>query len=496
MTKKIFLLIILFITSIVSAQLTGSYYNPKDDQFRLLGLKRAKEQYESAKSEFDRQKDLMSKNLISLREFENAKNVFTDAEVNYHQALLAVLFEQQYVSVVNAVKYQQENGQKHVRLTLANSSGGSGEFKKLLNIDDKLFNSLQPDVINNVYVSLLNNENAIISQPYEAKINALRFGKPVQLDFTLLQDLDEVTVNLIYGNGTQRAPKIYLQKDQSVNKVIFQSEQFSQVVELGGSATFNMTLELFSGLNNTYKLDVINLPKEINRYFVDPSTSARLSQFKFTESSQTRRAGLQVYLPDRPTQDVLMDRPISFFAVAVPYDKLKEFTNLKNEDVTPELLDELEIGYLKLEIVPKGIGELTVKAPQLFFSELAGKTIEVPFDILNEGSRRLDNVEFEINLPLNWTRTIIPEVVSTLDIREEKRVILQIHIPEDATVGKYEIRLRTNSLSDDQLVRAEDKSITVEVREEANIFATIVVVILILALVAGIVIFGIKLSKK
>jgi hypothetical protein len=114
-------------------------------------------------------------------------------------------------------------------------------------VEDELFRSLQPDVTHNIYVSLLNADNAIVSQPYEAKIDLLRFGEPQKLDFTLLQDLDAVTVFLIYGNGNQRSMKIFLQKDASVNRVLVQSEQFSQEVDLGEAASFDLTLELFSG---------------------------------------------------------------------------------------------------------------------------------------------------------------------------------------------------------------------------------------------------------
>ncbi len=496
MTKSIFLFLFFLSISFVYPQGVGSYYNPKDDQYRLLGLKRAKELFESAQAEFKRQQELLHKNLISEQQFEKARNLFTDAEVNYHQALLAVLFEQQYVSVIEAVKYRAGDGKKHVRVKLANTSSGSGEYQKLLNIDDELFKSLQPETVNNVYVSLLNDGNAIISQPYEAKIDQLNAGSPVTLDFVLLQDLDAVTVNIIYGNGTQRAPKVFLQKDQSENKVIFQSEQFSQEVELGNSATYNLSLELFSGQTNTYKLEVVNLPKVINRYFVDASSSARLSQFKFTESTQTRRAGLQIFLPDRPTEDVLMDQTIPFFVVAVPIEKLKEFNKIKDGAVTETSLNDMDLGYFQLELVTRGTGELLVKAPQLYFSELPGTTVEVPLDVVNEGSRRLDNVEFEIDLPLNWTKSISPEIVSTLDIREDKRVILKINVPENVSMGKYEIRLRTNSLSDDQLVKAEDKMITIEVLQEANVLGTVFIVVLILGLVLGIVVFGIKIAKK
>jgi len=93
---------------------------------------------------------------------------------------------------------------------------------------------------------LYNNEGAIISQPYERKIESLKAGEPRVIEFGLLQDLDVLTVNIIYGNGSSRTLKIFLQKDNTANRVLVQSQQFSQEAELGKSATFDLTLELFS----------------------------------------------------------------------------------------------------------------------------------------------------------------------------------------------------------------------------------------------------------
>ena len=106
---------------------------------------------------------------MSEADYDKIKGSYSDAEVNYQQSLLAVLFEQQFVSVERAIKYQARDGKKHVRLRVANTSGGSEEYRKLVNIDDALFRSLQPDIINNIYISLTNNDNSIISLPYEAK---------------------------------------------------------------------------------------------------------------------------------------------------------------------------------------------------------------------------------------------------------------------------------------------------------------------------------------
>lgn len=471
-------------------------YNQRDDQYRLLGLKRAKEAYEYARAEYEQKQKLFEKNLISKLELDRSRNLFADAEVNYQQSLLAVLFEKQYVAVAKAVKYQNKDGRKHVRLRLENTSGGGADFKKLINLDDELFRSLQPDVVNDVYISLLNDANAIISQPYEAKIEQLRYGEPVEIDFALLQDLDAVMVNIVYGNGSQRSPKIYLQKDASVNRVLVQSEQFSQEADLGGSATFDLTLELFSGTTNIFKLEVVNLPPQINRSFSDPVSRARLSQFKFTGSTNTRRAALQIFLPDRPTPEVTIDKPIPFYVLVIPNDQDETLGEVRTKQWTPEEIAVLNVGYVRLELLPRGVGKLLVRALQLFYSIKPSEAVAANLEVVNEGTRRMDNVAIEVDPPLNWSKQIEPPLIQSLDIAEEKRVQFKFTPPNDVSAGRYEFRIRTTALSEDKPITGEDKTVTVEVQSEANIWGMAFIITSILAVVAGIVIFGIRLSRK
>ncbi|MFQ5568709.1 MAG: NEW3 domain-containing protein [Rhodothermales bacterium] len=475
---------------------SGTFFNQRDDAYPLLGLKRAKEAYETSRAEYERQKELFDKQLISRQALENAFRSFSDAEVNYQQSLLSVLFEQQYVVVSRAVKFQGRGGRKRVRLTLKNSTGGTAEFQKLIGIEDELFRSLQPDRIDNIYISLLNDDNAIISQPYEQKIDVLTVGEPVTVDFGLLQDLDAVTVSLLYGNGTQQSRKIFLEKDASVNIAAIQAEQFSQEVDLGGSTDYAMTLELFSGVSNTFKLEVVNLPSEITSYFLDPGTSNRLSQFQFTEGVNTREAALRVFLPERPTGEVNMDEAIPFYAVAIPRERVDEIGTLRDRTLTQSEIEALNVGYVRLELVPRGIGEILVRAPQLFHTIKPDETVDVNVEIVNEGTRRLDNVRIEADLPLNWTDVIEPDVVEKLDINEEQRVQLRFTPPEDIAPGRYEIRIRTTSLSDNQPIEGEDKTVTIEVEQKANVLGTFFLIFVIVGLVVGIVVFGIRLSRR
>lgn len=499
-TMKSFVVLFILATAILPTKPTRGQiapnFNQRDDTYPLLGLKRAKEAYETAKSEFERSKELHDKNLISSVEFEQAKNMLANAEVNYHQSLLAVLFEKQYVSVSSAVKYHASEGSRHVRLTVNNTSGGTAEFQKLLNIEDELFKSLQPDVINNVYISLLNDSQTIISQPYEAKIDVLRWGKPEKVDFKLLEDLDAVTVSIIYGNGTQRMMKIFLQKDASVDKVAVQSEQFSQEIELGKSATFDLSLELFSGANNTYSLLVLNLPEQVGRFFKDPSGNARLSSVKFTESSHTKKAALEISLPERPTKEVLMDNPIAFFVAVAPRGILDKFDMPGEKNWGEEDLKKLDVGYVRLEMIPRGKGRLLVRTPQLYQSIKPGESARMYIEVVNEGSHRLDNIVIGADLPFDWRKNMSDEVISSLGIGEETRVELEFSPPADIAVGKYDIRLKISAVSNNRPVLSEDKTFTVEIQASANIFGTALLTILIVGLVGGIVVLGARLSKK
>ena len=489
------LILLVGLCSTVSAQAYNPF-NQRDDQYRLLGLKRAKEAHDIARTDLERNRELFENGHISSTALEQSRRVFSEAEVNYQQSLLAVLFEEQYISVVEAIKYQATDGSKHVRLSLANTSGGTEEFRKLINIDDALFRSLQPDVTHNVYVSLLNDSNTIISRPYEAKISELRYGEPQQLDFTLLQDLDVLTVFLIYGNGNQRSMKIFLEKDASENRVLVQSEQFSQEVELGESASFDLTLELFGGLSNTFSLEVVNLPPTMNRYFESQGGDVRLSQVKFTEGSRTKRASLEVSLPDRPNDEVVMDQTIAFYVLVMPREKVKQIPDLRSRRWTEEELQQLDVGFVRLELIPRGKGKLLVRSPQLFHSILPDEVVDMSVDILNEGSHRLDNIEVKAYLPLGWTRKISPVSVPTLAISEEARIGLKFTPPEDISPGKYEVRLRTTATSNNQPVSGTEKTVTIEVRSETNVLGTLAIVLLVIGLIGGIVGYGIRLSRR
>ena len=147
-------------------------------------------------------------------------------------------------------------------------------------------------------------------------------------------------------------------------------------------------------------------------------------------------------------------------------------------------------------MIPRGIGKLVLKTPQLY-SEFNGTgSVEFTMQVINEGTRRLDNIEFELDVPYEWEKRLEPNIIPNLGIREETTIKLYLTPPSDVSVGRYETRMRSTSLSDNQPINAEDKSFTVQVVAQANMLGTSIILFLIIGLISGIVFFGIKLSRK
>lgn len=468
------------------------FYNPNDERFKSLYLEKVQSDYRVQKEEFARQQQLYEKGLISDKEFNESEARFKNAQITYQQAILSLAFEQPHITIDKAIKYQSKDGKKRVRLTLRNTTGGLIEGRKI-ELED--FEGIRTDQISNVYVSLLNDQNSIVSQPYEAKIPRMPYNEPIPVDFLLLQDLDNVIVKSIYGDKSEEK-KIYLQKDESANKVLITSEQFSQEADLGTRANYDLTLELFSSTANVYKLDVFNLPRQVAYDFVEAQTGARLSQVKFSQDVNTRKLALAIYLPDRyDSTSFVIDRPMIFLAAAIPQPQINEVAD-KERKYSPAEFDRLGISYVRLELVPRGVGRIQVRATN-FYQELnPGEVAQMNLTIYNDGTRRLDNIRVRADAPLDWTSSIVPDLIPSLMPGKEEIVSATIMPPPDISVGDYETTVRTEAYANNRKVESEDKKIRIHVAASANILGTAALVFLLVGVLAGVVIFGLRLSRR
>ncbi len=482
-------MLMFFTTQIAQSQML---YNPNDERFKNLYLEKVQTDYKLQKSEFERQKMLHDKGLISEKEFSESEAIFKTAQITYQQAILSLAFEQPHITIEQAIKYQSKDGKKRVRLTLNNTTGGLLEGEK---VDLTDFQGIRTDQISNVYISLANEQHAIISKPYEAKIPSMRYDSPVTVDFYLLQDLDNVTVRCVYGDKSEEKT-IFLQKDESANKVLMTADQFSQEADLGSRANYNLTLELFSNMENAYKLQILNLPRQITYDFLEEQTNARLSQVKFTQDVNTRKLTLAIYIPDRyDSTSFAIDQPISFFATAIPQSETA-IIGAREKKYTPAELQSMNVSFVRLELVPRGVGRIQVRATNFYQELKPGEKVQMNLTVYNDGTRRLDNIKVQTDAPLNWVATVTPDLISSLLPGKEEVVGITMTPPPDVNVGDYEATIKTESFADNRKVESEDKKVRMHVSSGTNVIGTAILILLLVGVLVGIVIFGVKLSRR
>jgi len=488
-------LLFLILGAIVSnAQIS----NVNDETYLLLALKKEKARFEEVQSRWELRQLEFKDGLTSKEQYNRTQQEYEIALVNYQQAMLRVVFDQPYIIVEEAVKYQAKNGdKKHVRLKLTNTTGGVLDYQKLLESEGDIFTEdLMPDRINNVFVSLINiADNTIISKPYEKKIPSLEFGKSVRIDFELLRDVESVRVSMVYANKTS-TKDVYLEKDATANAVEIVSAQFSQEAELGANTAYNLQLERFSSDDNIYYLEVLNLPRQITHTLVEQGSSARLSSIKFTKGITNKNLTLTLYMPERDDDEIVIDKPLNFYIVAVSRDKRESLGSLADRKLSPEEILNQSDGMEKLELIPRGVGKMEVVLSTLYFPVKAGESIPIKAMIKNTGTRRLDNISVRTEAPLYWDVLVQPDLIRTLDVGKEQAVELTVQTAEDAGVGEMTVKIKADAMADNRKVESDDKEITIRIEAGTNIFGTLILIFLFLVVTVGMVVFGIKLSRR
>ncbi len=468
----------------------------EDQASLILDLKRARAVYEIAKQTFENDQMLFDNKAISENQYNQSKNEFLTREVEYQKLILRVMAQQSYIIVEKAVKYQTRTGQRRVKVTLRSTMEGNQEYLSQFEEHFDIFTpEMQSNKVYNVFVSLVNIEDkTIIGSPYESRIVSIDLGQTAQADFELLRDVESLQVSLNYSGRTDQK-NIYLQKDASANVVDINSTQFSQEANLGSDATFDLTLERFSASDDVYTLFVLNLPKQISADFIDSETGARLSQIKFLQGVNTKRLSLRIYLPERDDENVVIDQPIVFYALVLSAEK-EMLGDTGDKLFTQTELDAIQGDKVKLELIPRGVGQIEIQAPTLYHEIKTGGQVEMEITVKNTGTRRLDNIRISTDNPLAWRSVIEPDIIQNLEVNQEVIVKLTIIPPSDVGVGEQEVTIKTEAMAENRAVLATDKRVSIKILARTALLGTVFLIFCLVAVVVGIVIFGIKLSRR
>ena len=493
MKKAITALVVLIL---ILGPMTHLGAQEQSQTMKLLTLKKAQLQFEKTKGDFDRSLKLMEQGLTSEQEFAQTRTTYLQAQVDYQQALISFMGSEARIAVASAVKFQDTGGKKFVRVTLRYSSKELKELAKLNISAEDLFPLDFMKQIKDVSVSL-KSEGKIISDPYEKTIASLPLESEQDVTFQLLKDAEDLDVNVFYS-GKNETTSIYLQKGVSANIVTINSAQFSQEADLESQATYDLSLEKFSGEANIFKLGLANLPHQINYEFSDPLTNARLSQIKFTEGVTSMKLSLKLYLPRNADAQVVIDKPIAFYALALDNSQAARLENILTQEAAngPQDIESLRAGNVKLELIPRGVGKINVQAVNLYHEIKVGESVKMEVLVRNTGTRKLNNIRIFSDLPLNWRSEIQPDLIDFLEQNKEQVVTIKFLPPANVAVGDYEPKIKTECSADNRNVESEEKLVRIHVATKTNILGISLLVLLLGGLLVGIVVFGIKLTRR
>jgi len=494
--KKLLTIIIAFILLFWALNNLAGAQEGQSQTMKLLTLKKAQLQLEKTKGDFERSLKLKEQGLTSEADFALVQTAYLQAQVDYQQALINFMGSEARISVASAVKFQDAAGKKFVRVTLRYSSKELKELAKLNISAQDLFPLDFMKEIKDVSVSL-KSEGKIVSDPYERTIASLPLETQQDVTFQLLKDVENLEVNVFYS-GKNETTSVFLQKGVSANIVTMNSAQFSQEADLESQATYDLSLEKFSGEANVFKLEVVNLPHQINYEFSDPQTQARLSQIKFTEGVTSMKLSLKLYLPKNADAQVVIDKPIEFYALTLDSDQAAKLQDLVAKKAVIDLkdIDTIKAGSVRLVLVPRGVGRIEVQAVNLYHEIKVGENVSMEVRVKNAGTRKLNNIRVYSDLPLNWRSEIQPELIASLEQNKEVVVTIKFLPPADVAVGDYEPKIKTECSADNRNVESEDKIVRIHVASKTNVLGISLLVLLLVGLLVGIVVFGIKLTRR
>lgn len=380
-----------------------------------------------------------------------------------------------HISVLEAKKYKTDDGKRMVEVTLENTSGLE---------------------IPNIIVSL-KMETLIVGVPYEIFIPALGCKEKKTLSYQLLKESDEVTIEMQFLNKSY-ASTVYLtrvgQELPSIN-----SAQFAQEGTLGSKVNFNINMERLAGEEKNFRLVVLNLPRQLDFSFIDSTTKAQVNQVKFSEQITTQSLNLEIAIPEKLDQEFI-DKAIEFYAFVIESSAFASINALHEKygsnPIELEDINKINGNKVRLELIPKGKGELEVVISNRYQEIKVGEKTTMRVAIYNSGTLSLINVKTEVDLPYEWQAEVKPNLIKEISPGDKEPINITVIPPKDIGIGEYDINVKGVGEVGNEKIESKEKDIIIRIGTKANILGNIILIGILIILVVGIAIASIKISRR
>ncbi len=463
-------------------------------------LQQAHESLKTAQQELQMTKILYDDGFVALQTYNATKNSYEEANLQLEEAeilleetTLDLLKNATRIVVREARKYKSEDGKSMVDITLENAS----DVRDALVVDPSLtVQDLQALLrVENIFVSLRN--GPIVGEPYESRIAVLDVGELRTLTYRLLRDEEAVSIVLSYLDIEDKRIPVILRKGGLQNLPSINSAQFSQTGELQQTVRFDLTVERLSDEERSFGLAVLGLPRRIDHSFVD--NGAKVNQVKFDENKSKDTLSLQLQIPEKLDREFI-GRTRTFFAlVAEPreYAKINALRAEFNDNAVPEeRVEALLANYVKLELIPKGIGRVEVLVSNTYREIQVGEELRIRVEFLNRGSVTVQNIKAALDLPYQWQEEVDPLLIKRLEPDERAPVDIIARPPVDIAVGNYELGVEARGQVGNENVESLEKNLTIHVGASSNIAGNFILIGILVLLVVGIGIASIRISRR
>lgn len=469
-------LLLLMLAARVNAQII---YNPNDERFKQLALEKSVWIYLEQKDEYERAITLRDQGFIPPGEYVQIQKSFKVAEVELKQSILALLQDVRTI-IVESVK--KSVGPRHeislaVRIRNAAKEDSDTGVDSVLSLVSSDFSFGDLLTIKNLVVSV-EHDGYAICVPYDVTVDQLGPGESRLIRFTLLKDVDELTILTSFAGHSSRRG-VVVQRDFAGAGIRIAVNPAAQEAQFRSTVYFDIEFSRLDTHLGDLDLVVEGLPSEIQTRFKDQSSGAYVRKLLFPEGALAHRLTLEVSMPDRPT------------------DLVKDDTTLVLAVLARDSRSQSVYGETALELTTVGQARLDLFAANWSATGQSDAPPSLPIEIQNSGTSPLTDVRLDIRGPSEWEFLATPDSGDlNLLPGESRAVTIDVASATDLRPGIYEVQLQAKSFISNQWVTSSWKTFRVQIESRMS-GLSLVIVGLALLLVIGLVVFGaLRLTRR